>query len=659
MFAGRTLPHTFLGTVLVAAALVPGTVRAGDDPAAVADAIETDRTRVIVESHFEDLTPAQRRERARQAGHVRITGAAHLSGRIIAESFTVEPGAVATIEPGTVIWSAGDIRIDGPIVAPPPESLPVLGGPRKAGAGGLFGANGTDAQNVIFSGVDYSLTQPTQLGDGGDGQSVAGTATSGQGGDGGQGGGIIIQCTGTVTISNNVIPGRGGRGGSADITGADGGPGADGQAVSSACGGKGGKSGDVRITAPKVVFTLDLVMIGRAAGRIGLRAGGRGGDGVAKGGNGGDSIVCFTKGGNGGNAHAIGGDAGESTNALVECKVLEQTEFDAHDIASFDERESPDAGNATATGGSAGKGLSCAPVGCPYSGRVGGAGGRGGKAKAEGGEGGSGGRIGGGHGVLRIRKQAQAEASPGVGGNATATGGGGGDADYGEDGQSPGAGGGGGSGGSAVTLGGRGGSSRLGKKFNQPLAGGLGPLMGGHGGNAKSTSGSGGNGNNGGNCCNRSGGHGAPGGKGGATGPSGAARGKGGFGFTPGTDGTATADIGVKGVNGVKGADCPGIIDGYCTVTGTLPNPLHVGVDAPLTLYFVNTGPAPKHLKVEVCCDGRIFYTFFVDLPAAGVAGPGLLTSLSNLHIDSPHPAHHISIMVDGKLVLLFIRAVI
>jgi hypothetical protein len=659
MLAGRALPYTFLGTVVVAAALVPGTVRAGDDDAIVADEVAADQTRAIVASHFDDLTPAERRERARQTGHVRITGAAHLSGRIIAESFTIERGAVATIEPGTVIWSAGDIRIDGPIVAPPPDSPPVLRGPRKAGAGGLVGGNGSDAQAVIFSGTTYSVTVPTQLADGGDGQSVAGVAASGVGGNGGLGGGIIIQCTDTATISANLIPGRGGRGGDARITGADGAPSANGGSVDAACGGKGGKSGDVRITAPTVVFTLDQVMIGRAAGRIGLRPGGRGGDGIATGGKGGDAIACYTKGGNGGKATAIGGSAGASTNALVECKVLEQADFDAHDIASFDPSESPDGGTATATGGSGGRAFECASSGCPAVGLAGGAGGRGGNAKATGGKGGSGGRIGGGHGVLRIRQQAQAEASPGVGGNAVAQGGDGNDASSGQDGQSPGAGGAGGSGGSAITIGGKGGSSRLGKKFGQPLAGGQGPLKGGRGGDATSTSGSGGDGANGGNCCDKSGGGGAPGGAGGVAGPSGAVRGKGGLGFTPGDDGVATANVGAKGAKGIKGEGCPGIVNEWITVTGTLPGPLFVGQDSPLTLDFVNTCPTPSHLKVEICCDGKIFFTFFVDVPAGTMAMPGLLHSLSNLHIDSPHAAHHISVMVNGKLVLLFVVAVI
>jgi hypothetical protein len=658
MVAGRRLSHTFLGMVTVVAALLPGTVRAGDNPSDAEFQVETDRTRAMVEEHFNDLTPEQRREVARQTGHVRVTTAQHLSGRIIAESFTVERGAVLTLEPGTVIWATGDIRIDGPIVAPKPATLPALAGPEKFAKGGLLGANGADAQNVIFSGATYSVTQPTQLGDGGDGQSVNGTAQSGQGGNGGKGGGIIIQCTDTATISANLIPGRGGRGGDATISGANGAAGAAGGDVNAACGGRGGKSGDVRITAPTVVFTLDPVMTGRAAGRIGLRPGGSGGDAIANGGNGGDSVVCFTKGGKGGSAQALGGAAGLSTKALVECKVLEQPEFDAHDIASFEPSESPDGGKATASGGNGGKGDSCDSSNCPSVGRGGGTGGRGGDAVAKGGNGGSGGQIAGGHGVLRTRKQAAAEGAPGNGGRAMASGGLGADGMFGETAQAPGAGGRGGAGGGATSVGGHGGSSQLGRKFGQPLAGGQGPLTGGAGGNATSSSGSGGAGADGGDCCQHSGGFGAAGGKGGAAGAINAIRGIGGFGFTQGPNGTASATLGKKGPDGVKGADCPGIVNEFITVTGTLPNPLFVGKNSLLSLDFDNTGSA-QHLKIEVCCDGKIFYTYFVDVAAGTPTLPAMTPSEAFLHIDSPHAAHHISIMVNGKLVLLFIVAVI
>jgi hypothetical protein len=660
MLAGRRIPHAFLGTAVIAAALAPAAVRADGDDAALEEQIESDRTRAIVASHFADMTPAERRERARQTGHVRITGAQRLSGRIIAESFTVERGAVATIEPGTVIWSAGDIRIDGPVVPPPkPATPPVLTvAPKKAAAGGPKGADGTNAEAILFSGATYSVTAPLLLADGGDGQSINVMGTSGQGGKGGLGGGIIIQCTEQVTISENVVPGRGGRGGDARVTGNAGGPGAPGETVKSACGGKGGKSGDVRITAPKVVYTFDQVMTMEPGGRIGLRPGGRGGDAVATGGAGGDADVCYVRGGSGGGAFAIGGAAGASTKALVECKVLEQAEFDAHDLASFDPSESPDGGSATATGGNAGKALPCLSEGCPVVGRIGGAGGRGGNARATGGKGASGGQIGGGKGILRKRPQSGAEASPGAGGHATATGGRGANASDGEDGKFPGAGGAGGDGGHATSIGGDGGSSRLGKKFGQPLAGGQGPLQGGPGGNATSTSGSGGNGANGGNCCNRSGGAGGAAGAKGDAGLDLALEGNGGFGFIPGVDGTPTEIPGNDGTKGVRGEGCPGILDPFVSLTGTLPGPLFVAQNSTLSLYFRNTGEA-RHLKVEVCCDGRIFYTFFVDIAAGTDIAPVTTPWVGFLHIDAPHDVHHISVMVNGKLLLLFHVAVL
>src|SRR5262249_27425995 len=159
----------------------------------------------------------------RRAGHLRVRGGDRLSGRIVAESFRVEPGAEVEIEAGTTIYSLGDVRIDAPLreVAPirPKRSL-LPGAVRDAGA---------DVPDlvVICENGDYTQTQILLLVDGGDGACVAGPGTQGLGGAGGKGGGIRIECPGTVTIMANVVPGRGGKGGCADITGRDGAPGAN------------------------------------------------------------------------------------------------------------------------------------------------------------------------------------------------------------------------------------------------------------------------------------------------------------------------------------------------------------------------------------------------------------------------------------------------
>src|SRR5262245_29783079 len=52
---------------------------------------------------------------ARAAGELRVSGRRHFSGRVLASRLTVEAGSELTVDPGTVIYAADDLRIDAPL----------------------------------------------------------------------------------------------------------------------------------------------------------------------------------------------------------------------------------------------------------------------------------------------------------------------------------------------------------------------------------------------------------------------------------------------------------------------------------------------------------------------------------------------------------------
>lgn len=633
--------------VAVAADGRPASADGDDVPVAAAD------FRAIVARRFADLRPGDAQALAHAYGRTRLVGRVHLAGRVFAEGFEVAPGAEVTVASGTTICSYGDVRIAAPLrVLPPAE-------PRRAAAGGPIGANGADAQDLLIQCLngDTTVDAAIQVGDGADGGSVDVSGTSGLGGNGGHGGGILIDCPGTVTINANLAPGRGGNGGYAHVIGPDGVAGGKGTSVNAACGGKGGKSGDVRIVAGKAVFGVDGS--GNPRGRIALRPGGEGGLGWAEGGKGGPAADCFLPGGGGGSATAIGGAAGEGTDALLDVDALEPLDFDAHDVASFDESESAEGGDATASGGDGNDAMVCQSAPCPAKGRAGGRGGKGGRATASGGRGGTGGQIGGGTGVLRTRQQAGAESPPGGGGNADAFGGHGGDGVDGETARAPGKGGAGGAGGASLAVGGQGGSSRLGARFDNPLAGGTGPLKGGHGGNVVSNAGDGGNAGNGGDCCENPGRGGAAPGARGKGGTPTAVAGHGGSGFLPGDVGSVTKTEGLLGKAGVPGKACPAFVTETMTLESDLAKVLKVNVLSPLLMRFTNTAVDAVELEIEVCCDGKPIGHYKFTVPGATVAGPGVGVTVFNLFISSPHSAHHISIMVGAKTVKVHVVKVV
>jgi hypothetical protein len=647
--------RTFLGLGLVAAALVA--------PSRHADArtpIEFGANRRFANFRpFADIDPAELRSRAAANGPMRVTGRVHLSGRIFAEGFRVEPGAVVTAEPGTEIYSHGDIVIDAPIVGATTSPRVAL----KKAVGGLnVGTNGGDAQGFVATcdAGNVTINQQIQMLDGSPGGNVVvDPGNTGQGGNGGDGGNVHIQCPGKVTISANIAPGRGGDGGFAHVFGKNGGPDEDGETVKSACGGKGGAAGVVVIKAREIEFTLDIA--GKAQGKIALRPGGYGGEGLAVGGDGGDASACDQFAGDGGAATARGGAAGPGSGAIVDCKVLTPADFTATDIAGFDASETADGGDANATGGGGGSGTPCDPVApCPAKGRTAFPAGDGGGAYAFGGAGASAGKIGGGRGTLNKRAPSGAEMTPGAGGKATARGGAGGFGVNGEDGKAPGNGGGGGSGGRAKATGGVGGSSTLGGKNGVPIADDQGPLKGGKGGDVDARAGDSGDSGNGGNCCENPG---HAGGLGGPFVPGGKAfaiPGMGGKGHVRGDRGAAlSAQNGVDGAKGVDGEHCPAYVNDHTTLESSIPSPVTHGQTFQPTLRFFNTAMSSESLHVEICCDGRKILEFDVVVPAATAQAIGQIVPAFGMFISNPHPHHHISIMIDGKTVAVHIIVVL
>jgi len=602
---------------------------------------------------FADLSDGELLRRAAIAGPLNVRSGEHLSGRVFAEGVHFVGAGPVTVEPGTVIFSHGDIVIDAPIVAM--RTTPDV--PRKnAAVGGGDGADGRGLVLTCDQAGDVVVNQPIQLEDGVAGGAVTVTGPNGRGGDGGDGGGVHIVCPNKVTISANIAPGRGGDGGSADVTGHDGAADQNGETVKSACGGKGGAGGVVEIRAKEIEFTKNVD--GKADGRIALRPGGNGGNARAQGGNAGPTTDCTELAPDGGDATARGGAAGPGSGVVVEAtKTLTPAEFKATDISGFDATESANGGTAKAYGGKGADGLTCVVQGCPSKGRSAGPAGDGGDAFAYGGTGGTGAKIGGGKGVLRKRAASGAEAPPGRGGDAVAVGGTGGVAGNGEDAKAPGNGGGGGHGGMAKAFGGMGGSSTLGQKAGVPLADNQGPLKGGPGGDADATGGDSGNSGNGGNCCENSahsggrGGYAVGGGKGRATG------GPGGKGHVKGDKGAQTANDGKSGAKGVNGEDCPAYVNADCYVTSYVQNPATHLVPFEAWAQFFNTSPDAKSVLLEFCCDGRKIAgcSFNLVIPGGSTVAPGTLKQQCFIVIKNPHPGHHISIMVNGKVIAVHV----
>jgi hypothetical protein len=633
--------RTLLGLPLLAAALAasPPSAQARDRITRMGE-----DGRVVRVVPFADLTDEELVSRAVAAGPLRIRAGEHVSGRIFAQGIRFEGEGPVTVEPGTEIFSHGDIVVDAPIVGRRTTSVFQL---KKGGPGAPVGANGAAGQGLVLT-CDQSgnviVNQPIQLADGEPGGDVTVDGPSGQGGNGGEGGSVHIVCPNKVTISANVAPGRGGRGGFAHVTGRDGGADQDGETVKSACGGKGGVSGTVEVRAREIEFTTDVD--GKAEGKIALRAGGEGGEAIARGGAGGAPTLCDKHAGDGGAATARGGAAGIGSMAVVESKVLLPEHFVAKDFSGYDEAESSDGGDAYAYGGKGHDGMTCLATGCPDKGRTAAAAGDGGSAFAFGGLGATAGKIGGGRGVLNKRAQAGAEMPPGEGGRAVSRGGVGGIAGNGEDAKNPGNGGRGGRGGLARATGGGGGSSTLGQKKGVPLADNQGPLKGGNGGVADALGGDSGNSGNGGDCCENpahSGGLGGifvRGGKGFAIG------GNGGRGHVRGDRGGTIVGDGVDGIKGVDGEACPAYVtDDVDLVSSLQPNAIQK-VPFPLHMTFRNRGTVGVPLHVEICCDGRKIGEFDIVVPAAVGEILGTISPSFSLTIGGRHMGHRISIMV-------------
>ncbi len=659
----------------ILAPLVLGALLLAPPASADEDAATDSRSEIrqLVERRFGDMDVDARRSAARRAGPMRLSGRHRLFGHVFAESLTIEPGADVEIEAGTTIFVTGDITIDAPIVT---IRAPISEGPKEvrqaAPAGAIVGAAGADSQDVVFAcdqGGNFLTNEPILGADGGNGGNVtlnnAVTGTIGIGGAGGKGTGFIIDCPGgTVTVGHNIVPGAGGSGGVGDVVGVSGlaGTGEDGASVTG-CGGLGGDAGDVRIVAATIVFPTGAG--GQAIGRIGIRAGGIGGDAAAEGGDGANAIFCnedfkeFP--GSGGSGDAEAGDAGVSTLGIIEVDAIVPDTFGAADIVSFEDLfEFPDGGSALSSGGDGGIAADCIPLRtpCPTRGDSGSQGGNGGRAFALAGNGGFGGRIGAGKGGGLFRAiQNGAEAPAGVGGSATAVGGDGGGGGNGSLGQKPGNGGNGGRGGKARAFGGAGGDTKLAKKAGVTFALPFGLLPSGNGGGAVVRPGDGGPGGNGGNCCNKPGGRGGKAGKGGGGG-GGKARagkaGKAGKGKPSGTDGVEDIEKrGASGAPGQAGLACNKLgIDGLSKID-LLPfdgSEAIVGELFLLDLILCNTALQPiADLDIEIRQGKDQIFFSQVTIPAADGEGPAELLVAAEVIPTKAGKKGKFTVFVNGK----------
>jgi hypothetical protein len=515
---------------------------------------------------------------AKAATALHVRWRAHLSGRIVTSRFVVEPGAEVTIEPGTVIYVAGDMTIAAPITMTPPAAR------RAKAETGTAGANVEDA--AILCAGDGTIESELIGAAGGAGQDVS-VFKAGRGGAGGKGGGFAIACQGPLTISGTIAPGRGGKGGNALVAGEAGTDFAIDGGSASAEAGDGGDAGDVKIAAPSVAFT-------NPGGSIDLADGGAGGNALATGGGGQPSEA---RGGNGGNATAKGGDAGKGTSASVRLLGKGGTVTGQARTMMSSSLGAP-GGGANALEGDGASALGRFPNGCPGKGLAGGPGGRSGSATATGGKGAQ-------APILTVKGGPATPASeglPGKGGNANAgfDGMSAGNGGVGQAAKQPGRGGNGGDSGKVRATGGAGGGAKT--------------VTGGAGGDASASEPLAGNGGNGGDCCDNPGGRGAAGGDVGRVGRGQVVAGKGGRGAPDGPDGNVDFHDAGPSVSGARGADCPGGggTGGGVTYAGPLTEIRIYSSGGDTGTWYIdadvyNPTAAPVSVEVRMTVDGAPF----------------------------------------------------
>jgi hypothetical protein len=653
MLARRTISPTFLGTALVAAALLTGTVSAES----AADAAEDARAEHFVRRRIPGLTPQERDERATRAGALHIRGRTRLAGTVFATHVHVERGAEVLTDGDLVIYSTGGIVIDAPIggsatverrkamKVPPPGT-------------GANGADGADITMIDTAG-DIAINADVSGNAGTAGESVNVAGPFGRGGHGGRGGDVTIWAKkkgATVTVSATIACARGGGGGKAVVTGANGDAGQTGQSAE-AIGGDAGAGGAVNISATNVVFLAPQ-------GVVAWPSSATGGDAGATGGKGGDVAVCFApRAGAGGSARATGGDGGRGSDVRITATTIAPDPSVPGGASAFVNTGQTGAGGyAEAFAGAGGVGPDTCPSSCSSAGRTGSDGAPSGSALGRGGNGANSSRviING----LSPKTHVVAEQEGGDGGLGAAYPASGRAGAVGEEAARPGLGGRGGDVGRVSAFGGKGGACRVGLRVTGDAS------FGGDGGAARigddgAPAVKSGDGGFGGRCCANQGGYylGGTGGTAGKVGPEVATPGKGGKAKSaklgaPGLDGAVAVRHSDAGARGLVGADCPAVVGDVTMSDATLTDPLHVNVNAPLRLEFTNRG-AQVTLALEVCCDGRPIGHFQFVVGGGSPGLPFIAVFLANLYISEKHAGHHISVMINGKTVKEFIRAVL